>query len=331
MDYSEIYKKINQTKKSLIISHYNPDGDSIGSSLGLFHFLKQIGHDVNIIIPNESPDFLNWLPGSENIIIYNKNNHDKELIKQSEIAFFIDFNSIDRLEEMKDEFNNYLNPKVLIDHHPDPETFADFTISNTNVSSAAEIVFEFITGYSKNKILNKEIAECLYTGIMTDTVNFHHNVSSKTFGILSILVQQGIDTEKINSNVYDYFSKNRMNLLGYALNKKMIVLDKYNTAFIYLKNNELKKYNFQVGDSEGFVNYPLSIKNIKFSALFIERNDHIKISFRSKGNFFVNKFAEKHFLGGGHKNAAGGKSYDSLKITIKKFINLLSEYKDEFY
>ena len=229
---------------------------------------------------------------------------------------------------MKDEFNNYLNPKVLIDHHPDPETFADFTISDTNVSSAAEIVFEFITGYSKNKILNKEIAECLYTGIMTDTVNFRHNVSSKTFGILSILVQQGIDTEKINSNVYDYFLKNRMNLLGYALNKKMIVLDKYNTAFIYLKNNELKKYNFQVGDSEGFVNYPLSIKNIKFSALFIERNDHIKISFRSKGNFFVNKFAEKHFLGGGHKNAAGGKSYDSLKITIKKFINLLSEYKD---
>ncbi len=236
MNFSKIYEIINHTKKSLVISHHNPDGDSIGSSLSIFHFLKQIGHDVNIIIPNEFPDFLNWLPGSENIIIYNKNNPVKEIIKQSEIAFFIDFNSIDRLEEMKDEFNNYLNPKVLIDHHPNPGSFADFIISDITVSSAAELVFEFITGYSEKKIISKEIAECIYTGIMTDTVNLRHNVSSKTFEILSILVQQGIDTEKINSNVYDNFSKNRMNLLGYALNKKMIVLDKYNTAFIYLEN-----------------------------------------------------------------------------------------------
>ena len=313
-----------------MVSHYNPDGDAIGSALAIYHFLNGLGQQVNVIIPNSIPEFLTWLPGADDIIIYND---EKEkicgMVEQAELVFYIDFNHLSRLEGLEKELAIYNKIGILIDHHPDPEIKTDLVISDVNVSSAAELVYNFILGFGKEDYINKDIATCIYTGIMTDTVNFRYNMSDKTHGILAQLFKTGIKSEIIHHNVYDHFSYNRMKLLGFALNERLVVLNEFNTAYIYLFKQDLDQFNFKNGDSEGFVNYPLSIKNIKFSVLFIEQEEYIKISLRSKGEFPVNDFAKRHFNGGGHKNAAGGKSFLSLKDTLTGFEKTLIDYKEK--
>lgn len=320
----------NPGRKIVLVTHINPDGDAMGSSLGLYHILKNAGHDISIIAPNDYPEFLHWLPGNNNVLIYHgRKKTVTEKISKAEIIFGIDFNNFERIKELGNLVNNSNAYKVIIDHHPYQECHADCIISDINVSSTAELVYRFIENIKLNKYLNKEIAICIITGIMADTGCFSHNSSNKnTYITVAKLLDFGFDKDKIYNNLYDNFSKDRMRLLGYSLCEKMEVIDEYNTAVISLKTEELRKYNFRHGDSENFVNYPLSIKDVRFSALFIEKKDHVKISFRSKGKFPANEFAVKHFNGGGHLNAAGGESYTTMEETLQKFKDLLPQYKD---
>jgi len=325
---SEIKKHLSDSGKIIVLTHKNPDGDAIGSMLGLYHYLRNKKYEVTAITPDEYPEFLQWMPGSSDIIRFSK---DKKrcikAIKEADIIFNLDFNTSDRLGGMESYVLSSTSIKILIDHHPSPSAFSDYIISETTASSAAELIFLFIKALDGKSHWTKQIAECLFTGIMTDTGCFSYNSSAgDTYRIVAELLDTGINKDDIFSKVYNNFSDNRMRLLGYVLDKKMVVNQDYKTAYISLTRKELKEYKFTFGDSEGFVNYPLSIKGIIFSALFIEKNKFIKISFRSKGNFPANIFSEKHFDGGGHLNAAGGESYESLSATISKFTSLLPRY-----
>jgi phosphoesterase RecJ-like protein len=309
-----------------IVPHHNPDGDAIGSALALYHLFTARGHQAQVICPNDYPEFLQWLPGSPQVMVFSK--HPKksiDFLRKAGLLFFVDFNAVSRIEEFREILPSLNQPRILIDHHPKPEDFADLTISDTSVSSTAELIFQHLGPLGLKPFLNVQAAECLFTGILTDTGSFHFNCSNpNTWRTAATLIEQGLDLEKIHSLVYDNFTESRMNLLGFALNEKLSILPKYHTGFIALSREEMQRFKFADGDTEGFVNYPLSVKGISFSALFLERKDHVKISFRSKGEFPVNQFSASFFEGGGHRNAAGGRSDLSLEQTLMKFIDLLS-------
>ncbi len=332
IDLSVIRKLLNEGKQYiLILSHRNPDGDAIGASLALYNLFQKMGHRIEIIIPNGFPSFLKWMKNADKIIIYSKNSEiAAKILTEANIVFALDFNDLSRIREFDKKIKVSDAYKVLIDHHPYPQQFADLTISDSKSSSTAELVYDFISDLELISLLDKDIATCLYTGIMTDTGCFSFNSSQPdTFNIVASLLTCGIDKDYIYDRVYDNFSYDRMRLMGYCLNKKMEYLPEYKTAYITLTQQELRDYNFRIGDAEGFVNLPLSIIGIHFSVLFIEKKDMVKVSFRSKGNFEVNKIASEHFYGGGHKNASGGESYESMQKTVDKFIKLLPKYKNE--
>lgn len=321
----------NPPKNILIITHINPDGDAMGSSLALYNLLKNAGHNPSVVTPNDYPEFLQWLPGNDNVLVsMKKEKAVREKIAGAEIIFGIDFNDLGRIKKLGDLVLNSSAYKVIIDHHPFPEPCADSIITDINVSSTAELIHRIIEETGMQEYVDKDVAVCIFTGIMADTGCFSYNSSNKdTYLTVAKLLDYGFDKDKVYYNMYDNFSAERMRLLGYSLNEKMEVYPEYKTAVISLKKEELKKYNFQPGDSENFVNYPLSVKNICFSALFIEKKDHVKASFRSKGGFAVNEFSRRHFNGGGHLNAAGGESYTTLEKTLKIFKDLLPGYKKE--
>ncbi len=323
-----IFKHIEKANSIVIVGHVNPDGDSVGSSLALYNYLKRSGKVVTVVMPNEYPDFLKWLPGSEEVIVFSKNKSAAvKIIDNANIVFLLDFNSLARAGNVEVYINNSAALKVIIDHHPGPADFADIVYSDVLSSSTAELVFRFIESTGNLQLIDNISATCLYTGIMSDTGSFSFNSSQpETYRVLSELLKKGIDKDYIYSMVYDNFSESRLRLLGYCLDRKMVVLPVYKTAYISLSLDEKKQYNYIRGDSEGFVNYPLSISGVDFVAFFIENNDHVKISFRSKGKFNTNVFAQKHFDGGGHVNASGGESKLSLFDTINKFVSLLPEY-----
>jgi bifunctional oligoribonuclease and PAP phosphatase NrnA len=324
-------EKIHTDSYGLILTHQNPDGDAIGSSLGLKHALDHAGISSQVVVPNDFPAFLKWIPGSHEILVYER--HKKsilDLIERAIFIFFLDFNDISRIPRLEKQISDSRAFKILIDHHPDPGDFADLVISDISVSSTAELVYLFIKQVFGRKYIDRIVAECLYTGIMTDTGSFSFNSSNpSTFEVLSEILSFGIDKDQIYSNVYDNFSEQRMKLLGYCLDKKMVVLPDFQSAYITLTNEEKKNYSFQPGDSEGFVNYPLSVKGIYFSTFFMENGQKVKISFRSKGNIPVNLFASRYFGGGGHKNAAGGESELSMEKTIERFTSLLPVFFDD--
>ncbi len=317
--------------KILILSHRNPDGDAIGASLALLMILRKLKHDVSFLVPNHFPDFLGWMPDAHEILIHaTHKNKVTEIHSQAQVIFAIDFNDLSRIKEFEKFLTSGNAYKVLIDHHPNPQKFADLAISDTQASSTSELVFSLIKSLGIENLIDKDIATCLYVGIMTDTGCFSFNSSRpETFSEVADLLKYNIDKDKIFDLVYDNYSFNRMRLMGYCLDQKMIYLPEFRTAFISLTKAELKAYNFKNGDSEGFVNLPLSIKDVRFSAIFIENSDLIRISMRSKGDFPVNDICADHFNGGGHKNAAGGESYESLEKTVDKFIKLLPRYRDE--
>lgn len=329
--FTEIEDLLLSPKKIVVTTHKNPDGDAIGSALGLCRYLTNQGHNAVVVTPNEYPDFLQWLPYNENVIHHNKNKQKAlALFTDCDLAFCLDFNDTSRLEKMEEDFLKRSCKTIMIDHHPHPSCFADYMISETKVSSTAELIFDFICNIHGEKFLDKAVGECLFTGIMTDTGSFSYSSSNpNTFRVVYELLKLGIDKDNVHFMVYNNYSESRMRLLGYCLNDKMIVLNEYKTAYIYLSKEELKRFNFTMGDEEGLVNYPLSIKGIRISAIFVEKNDQVKISFRSRGTFPVNKLAHTHFEGGGHTNAAGGKSELSLNDTIEKFLNLLPQYTNE--
>ncbi len=327
----ELKNVVTNSKNIVIIPHHNPDGDAIGAALSLKILFERMKKNSNVVSPSKYPEFLQWLPDNDNVLIYPyKKNTIIKTLENADLIFYVDFNSLKRLEESFETEFLKINRKaktVLIDHHPDSQGIADVCFSDTSVSSTSELVYKIIEDANLQNFVNTQIAECLFTGIITDTGLLNYNSSKpQTFEIVSKLLAYNIDKQKIIDNIYNNFSANRMRLMGYCLNEKMEIFEKYNSALIWLNVDELQKYNFKAGDAEGFVNLPLSIKNINFSAIFIEKKDFIKASFRSKGDFPANIFAKKYFNGGGHLNAAGGKCFLSLSESIEKFRNSLIEF-----
>ena len=323
---------LNTINNIVIVSHRNPDGDAIGSSLALKHFLEQLNQNVSVLIPNELPDFLHWMPNSKDIIIVENNTEiAQELINNATLIFTLDFNALHRTGDITESLLKSATATfVMIDHHIEPQDYAKYIFSDVNYASTAEMVYDFIEALNKKELINKDIATCLYTGIVTDTGSFKYpSTTAKTHLRTAFLLSKNIETTEIHQNLFDNFSYNRMKLLGKAL-QNLKFLPKYNTAYITLRTEELEKYWHKKGDTEGIVNYGLNIKGVNFAAIFIENKEEkiIKISFRSQGNFDVNVFARKHFNGGGHKNAAGGKSFLSLEETVNKFINTLAQDKN---
>jgi phosphoesterase RecJ-like protein len=316
-------------QRIVITTHHRPDGDAMGSSLALYNYLKLKNHEVTVITPSEYPEFLEWLPGNSEVIVYEKNEKSaKKIIESAALLFCLDFNWLSRVEKLEQPLRSSTAMKVLIDHHLEPEDAFDHVFSYPDVCSTCELIYQFIVQLGDRKMISKEIAECIYTGIMTDTNSFRYSsMRSETHRIIADLMDAGAENYKIHENVYDTYLENRLRLLGYALKEKLKVLPEFNTAFIALSQAELDMFNFKAGDSEGIVNYALSIKGIRMAALFTERDGEIKISFRSKGNFSVKDLSSKYFEGGGHKNASGGKSNESLDATVKKFISILPQYR----
>jgi len=315
----------------VIISHINPDGDALGSMLALNHYLKKQGHHVEMIVPNDYPAFLNWMPGIRDVIIHKRTPaKSNQALSAASVVFCLDFNALKRLDTLEKNVRNRQAPKILIDHHPDPEPDFDIVISQVDTSSTAELVYEIISDLGGHDDITREMAECLYVGIITDTGSLSYSCNNeKTYLIVADLMRRGVDGEQIHTLVYDTNSEERMRLLGYCLSEKLKVLKEYHTAYIVLTKDELRRFKYQIGDSEGIVNYALSITGISFACLIMEREKNIRLSFRSRGKFSVNDFARKHFEGGGHQNAAGGNSFLDLNETVKKFEEILPLYKEE--
>lgn len=318
--------------KVVIIPHKNPDGDAIGSCLALYHYLKQYQCELAIIAPNEFPDFLKWLPEAGQILIH-ENELDKATrwIKSAELVFTLDFNSLSRINGVAETLMQFSGDYVMIDHHQAPDSYAKYTYSDTTMSSTCEMVYNFIQMMGDNQKINSDIATCIYTGIMTDTGSFRFpSTTSATHRVVADLIDKGANNAEIHNAVYDTGSFDKLQLLGNALSN-LVQLPEHHTVYITLSKHELSQHNYKKGDTEGFVNYGLSIKGIKFAVIFIEsqQEEIVKISLRSKGDFSVNEFARSHFSGGGHTNAAGGKSTLSLEDTVQKFKDLLPEYKDQ--
>ena len=329
MQLKELNKlqSILSTKKKIIITtHRGPDGDAIGSSLALYNYLLKKGHHVNVITPNDYPDFLHWMHRDEEVIQFESNPHLAEkLTLDSDIVFCLDFNELSRIDGLEPLVRNTSALKVLIDHHQDPSDF-DIVFSDPSASSTSELIFELIDDLGDRDSIDHNIAECLYVGIMTDTGSFRFpSVKPKTHEIVSELLKKGVVHNKVYDLIYDNNSETRLHLLGYCLQEKLEVILNLKTAIISLTNEELNRFKYQKGDTEGIVNYALSIKGIVLAAFLVERDGMIKISFRSKGNVAVNKLAQKYFNGGGHINAAGG-SFSSMSQAIKQLKNVVPNF-----
>lgn len=325
----QLKKQLQEAKHILITTHKSPDGDAIGSSLGLYMFLKKINKNVSVVVPDAFPDFLNWMQEVNDIVYFDSNNEKAlELINKSDVIFSLDYNSLSRIDEMGEVIAKTNAFKVVIDHHQNPQDFADHYFVDTDCCSTAQLIYEFIDKLNELDKMDKAIAECLYCGIMTDTGSFRYpSTTAKTHQIIAEFLKLGADGAKIHQEVYDTYSEKRLRLLGYALTNKMKVFPEINAAYISLSQEELKQFDFKKGDTEGLVNYPLSINGIKFSVLMTEKEKDVSMSFRSKDDCYVNEFANKYFSGGGHVYAAGGKSDLSLEDTIKKFEELIKTFK----
>lgn len=331
--YKTILDTLDKYKNIVIISHVNPDGDALGSSLALYQFSKKIGLNPKIIIPNDYPIFLSWMPDIQDIIIYDKNQEEaKLLMSEAELFCYLDFNTESRTGLMHNDLCHYnKTPKILIDHHIGVD-YSKFEVcfSKTDISSTSEMIAEIIKYRGFESYLDENIASCILAGMITDTGSFTHSIYSNTFSICGEIISlTNVDYMNIHQNIYDNSTEDRLRLLGFLINNRMTVLNEYNTAFIYASKNDLETFNYQVGDTEGVVNYPLSISNIRMSVLITERQGCIRFSFRSKGDFSVNDLAKKHFDGGGHFNAAGGTLYCSLDEAISKLLSVLPEYKEQ--
>ena len=334
-----ILKKIEELKTFLekprsivIVGHRNPDGDAMGSTLALKHYLTKKGHNATVVVPNEYPEFLHWLPGSEGTYRFDwQNSQSQKAINNSDIIFLLDFNALHRVgSDMQHTLEKYPNDFAMIDHHQQPDD-VKYMFSDVEICSTSQMVYQFIEMNTDLDLIDADIATCIYTGIMTDTGSFRYrSTTSTTHRIIADLIDKGAQNDRIHNNVHDANSYNRLLLLGQALSNLQI-LPSYKTAYITLTDEEKKRFDFQKGDTEGIVNYALSLKGIIFAAIFIEDVEQgiIKISFRSKGNFSVNQFSRNHFEGGGHDNAAGGKSNISLAETVTKFTALVETYKSE--
>ncbi|WP_242135460.1 DHH family phosphoesterase [Aestuariivivens marinum] len=330
-DIEQIKQLLSTPKKIVIVTHKNPDGDAVGSSLSLYHYLSKYQHKTTVILPNDCPSFLKWIPGAETVLVYDYQTElSNRLISEADIIFTLDFNAFHRTGNMEIPLSESDALKIMIDHHQAPDGYATFMFSDVSMSSTCEMIYHFIDMLKDTNNIDATMATCLYVGIMTDTGSFKFDcTTSTTHHIIAKLIDKGANNSQIHNNVYDTNSYERLQLLGCAL-KNLKILPEYRTAYISLSQEELNQYNYKKGDTEGVVNYGLSLDNIVLAAIFIEdkQENIVKISLRSKGHFSVNEMSRAHFNGGGHTNAAGGKSYLSLNETIENFISILPSYKN---
>ncbi len=329
---NNIFPQLATPKKIVITTHQKPDGDAMGSSLGLYHFLLQFGHSITVISPTNWADFLNWMPGTKKLLDYDRQTAAADkIIDEADWIFCLDFNTLGRTKRMEEKLGNATALRILIDHHQEPQVdkFA-YGISNTGKSSTCEMVYDFIEASGHDDKIDITIAECLYTGVMTDTGSFRFpSTTASVHRMVANLKDKGLQQGKIHEHLFDNYLENRFRFIGNVLLNRMEVFYEYNTALIAIPQSDLIKYNITTGDTEGLVNYPLSIKGIKLAAIIIDRGEERKSSFRSKDGFDVNTFARKYFNGGGHFNAAGGQNKEPLEEVVQQFLKAMKENREQ--
>lgn len=330
--YANLRQVIDDHHSFVIIPHVNPDGDAMGSVLALRRVLSNYGKKATVVSPNSCPEFLSWLPNTNDVLVFEE---DPELclaaLSDAQVLFFLDFNTPSRLKALSEWVGKSTAVKVMVDHHPQPEETVDILFSDTSVSSTCELLFHVLQGAGMAEFLDRDAAEALYTGIITDTGALSYNSSQpRTYYVVADLLKYDIDKAKVHQQIFNSHSFSRMQLLGYALSAKMKHLAKEEAAYITLSKEELLQYQSKNGDTEGFVNYPLSIDGINISALILEKDDLIKFSFRSRGEFPVNEFSAAFFNGGGHKNAAGGEFKGTMAQAIERFETSLAKFYQDW-
>ena len=331
LDTASLIDFLAQPQKIVITTHHKPDGDAMGSSLGLYNYLIQQGHHAQVITPTDYPQFLNWMPGNGDVIIYTDNvTKADQLIADADMIFCLDFNALGRINEMGEKVGESNALKIMIDHHLEPQDFDDYRHWDINACATAQLVYTFIVEILGHKeLVNADVASCLYTGIMTDSASFRlPNTTSTVHRIVADLIDAGAPNARIHELVYNDSTEMRLKFLGHCLANKLQVFNEFNTALITVTADELKEYDVITGDTEGIVNYALSISNVRLAAFMVERKDKVKLSLRSKGDFPANEICKKYFSGGGHRNAAGGVSSDSLQETVEQFKLILPKYKN---
>ena len=323
-------KQIEKAQKIVLVTHLSPDGDAMGSSLGLYHYFQSMGKDVRVVVPNAFPYFLKWMDGIKDVVINTYIPSVAEaLIRNADLIFCLDFNTLKRIGPLGELVEQSAAKKILVDHHLDPDEDFDVVISYPKISSTCEIVFRLMTQLGGFDKISRTVAECIYTGMMTDTGGFTYNSNDpEIFEIISLLLKKGVDRDLIYRNVFNNYSDQRFRLLGFTLAERMKIYPEHNASLLYLTLEDQKQFNLTKGDTEGFVNYPLSIKGILFSVFIREDNELIKISLRSQGDFPCNEFAADYYNGGGHLNASGGEFYGDIEDAISLFEEGLEKYAD---
>lgn len=331
-DIDAIGDLLRHPHRIVITTHQNPDADAMGSSLGLAGYLRQKGHSVTVITPTDYPHNLTWMPGNDEVLAFEEKQRTQveQLIAEADTIFCLDFSALDRIRELAPMVRQARATKVMIDHHLEPETFADFAYWDTTAAATAQLVFKLIEQLGEGELIDADVAACLYAGLMTDTGSFRHsNTTPEVHRIAAALLERGIDVSQIHRLIFDGVSLDKLRLLGYVLNEKLRVLPEYNFAYITLTADELRRFRSKTGDTEGLVNYALSVEGVIAAAILIDRGEEIRLSFRSVGDFSVRELVHVHFNGGGHKNAAGGRSKLSLAEAEAKLLAILPEYQTE--
>lgn len=325
-NFKKLQSFLGTPRDILITSHRNPDGDAVGSSLALMHFLKSKFHTVYVSLPSTYPDNFAWMEGSEDILIYDsKVKRVNKIIDNVDLVFALDYNGLDRIDKMGEYIAKSGVPVAMIDHHLDPKDFSEYTLSDPSASSTCELIYDFIKKLDKKSPLDVKVGEYIYTGILTDTGSFRHAISAKLFKICAKLLESGVDAAKVQMLVFNSLPEKNLRLLGYCLNKRMEILPDIKVGIITLTKKDYEDFDIQRGDTEGIVNYLLMLKDVKIAAFVTEQPKIVKLSLRSKENYAVNEIASTHFKGGGHKNAAGGASFSGLKTTVNKLKKILTE------
>lgn len=323
-------KLLNTPQDVAILTHRNPDGDAVGSSLGLSLFLQKNGHNVKVIAPSDYPDFLSWMPQANDIVIYDHDPEDVErIVKKATLIFCLDFNSLDRIDKAGELVDEARCPKVMIDHHLFPEPFADFMLSETTASSTCELVYDFIHLVGGKEDLDTVIGECLFTGILTDTGSFTYSNSPKLFRTVANLLEIGVDDLRLQDLIFNSMNEKQLRILGHCLYNRLEIIPEFHTGIITLTKEDYTFFDINRGDTEGVVNFLLKMRDVKLAAFIHEQPKIVKLSLRSKGDIDVQEMAKIHFRGGGHKNAAGGASFHNLSVTVRRFKEILPDYQDQ--
>ncbi|MEM9990960.1 MAG: bifunctional oligoribonuclease/PAP phosphatase NrnA [Bacteroidota bacterium] len=320
-------------QRIVLTSHRNPDGDAIGSSLAMQHYLRKLGHTVHVAVPSDYPDSLDWMPNVREVLVYDAAPEQvKEVIQKADIVFSLDYNDLERIDKMGEwvKARQESLQLVMIDHHLEPKAYAQFMLSESSASSTCELVYEFIVDYLNDREkIDRATADAIMTGILTDTNSFRYSTSPKLLRIAADLLELGVDNYLLQDLIFNSMKVKNLHLLGYCLNQRMEILEEYNTGIITLTKDDYEYFDISRGDTEGIVNYLLKIRHVRMAAFIMEQPTIVKISLRSKGDFSVQQIAQKHFRGGGHKNASGGASFQNLRSTVRRFKELLPQYQAE--